>query len=162
MSPDPGGLEPSDSALLETLVLQAPVAFAFYDTEMRYRRINRLLADINGVPMADHIGRRPGDVLPDPLAAAVEARLREVLDTGAVVQDDDFTSLSPVTGELCFYESKWYPATGPAGEVIGVAVLVSDVTARRHAEDALRRSSDRTVRLQQATAARRAAGLIRT
>ena len=153
MSPDPGGLEPSDSALLETLVLQAPVAFAFYDTEMRYRRINRLLADINGVPMADHIGRRPVDVLPDPLAAAVEARLREVLDTGAVVQDDDFTALSPVTGEICFYESKWYPATGPAGEVIGVAVLVSDVTARRHAEDALRRSSDRTVRLQLATAA---------
>jgi PAS domain S-box-containing protein len=153
VSPDRGGLEPSDSALLETLVLQAPVAFAFYDTELRYRRINRLLADINGVPMADHIGRRPVDVLPTALGEAVEARLHEVLDTGAVVQDDDFTAPSSTTGELRFYESKWYPATGPAGEVIGVAVLISDVTARRHAEDALRRSSDRTLRLQQATAA---------
>ena len=46
-------LESSDTALLETLVLEAPVAFAFYDTDFRYRRINRLLADINGLPMAE-------------------------------------------------------------------------------------------------------------
>ena len=153
---DAGGvahLEESDTALLETLILQAPVAFAFYDTGLRYRRINRMLADINGVAMAEHIGRRPTEVLPAALGEAVEQRLREVLDTGLVVQDDDFTAKSPVTGEMSFYESKWYPATAPGGEVIGVAVLVSDVTDRRRNEDALRRSTERTARLQQATAA---------
>ncbi len=147
------GLESSDSALLETLVLEAPVAFAFYDTDLRYRRINRMLADVNGLAMADHIGRRPSEVLDGELGLAVEARLREVLETGRVVEDDDFTALSPVTGELRFYESKWFPAPGPQGDVIGVAVLVSDVTDRRRNEDALRRSTERTARLQRATAA---------
>lgn len=147
------GLESSDTALLETLVLEAPVAFAFYDTDLRYRRINRLLADVNGLPMADHIGRRPSELLPGGLGEAVEARLREVLTTGQVVADDNFTAPSPSTGELRFYESKWFPGRGASGDVIGVAVLVSDVTDRRRNEDALRRAIERTARLQVATAA---------
>ena len=149
----PDQFEQSDSALLETLVLEAPVAFAFYDTDLRYRRINRMLADINGVPMGDHIGQRPTDVLPAALGAAVEMILTEVLRTHKVIADDDFTAVSPVTGELCHYQSQWFPARDEAGAVIGVAVLVTDVTARRRSEDALRRSQDRTVRLQQATSA---------
>jgi PAS domain S-box-containing protein len=149
----PDQFEQSDSALLETLVLEAPVAFAFYDTDLRYRRINRMLADINGVPMADHIGKRPSDVLPAALGAAVEMLLTEVLRTQKVIADDDFTAISPRTGELRHYQSQWFPARDEAGGVIGVAVLVTDVTARRQSEEALRRSQDRTARLQRATAA---------
>lgn len=150
---DGTALEPSDTALLETLVLEAPVAFAFYGTDLRYRRINRLLADLNGLPMGQHIGRRPTEVLPPDLGRAVEARLREVLDTGQILADDDLSARVPATDELRYYESKWFPATGPMGDVIGVAVLVLDVTDRRRNEDALRRSTERTSRLQQATAA---------
>jgi len=139
--------------MLETLVLEAPIAFAFYDTDLRYRRINRLLADVNGLPMAEHIGRRPSELLPGGLGEAVEARLRDVLTTGQVVADDNFTAPLPATGELRFYESKWFPGRGPGGDVIGVAVLVSDVTERRRSEDALRRVTERTARLQVATAA---------
>jgi hypothetical protein len=149
----PDQFEQSDSALLETLVLEAPVAFAFYDTDLRYRRINRMLADINGVPMGDHIGQRPTDVLSPALGAAVEMILAEVLRTHKVISDDDFTAVSPVTGEVCHYQSQWFPARDEAGAVIGVAVLVTDVTARRRSEDALRRSQDRTDRLQRATSA---------
>jgi PAS domain S-box-containing protein len=145
--------DPSDSALLETLLLEAPVAFAFYDTDLRYRRINRLLAEINGLPMEAHIGRRPSDVLPAELGAAVEVLLGQVLETAQVITDDDFTAVSPATGEVRHFQSQWFPARDGKGSVIGVAVLVSDVTARRLSEDALRRSQDRTVKLQRATAA---------
>jgi PAS domain S-box-containing protein len=150
---DGSSLQWSDTALLETLVLEAPVAFAFYDTDLRYRRINRMLADINGIPMADHIGRRPGEVLPPEIGRAVEARLREVLDSGRVVVDGDFVAHSPGTGALSYYESKWFPAQGPDGAVVGIAVLITDVTDRRRNEDALRRSTERTSKLQRATAA---------
>lgn len=150
---DGSRLEWSDTALLETLVLEAPVAFAFYDTDLRYRRINRMLADINGVPMADHIGRRPGEVLPPEIGRAVEARLREVLDSRRVVVDDEFVARSPKTGALSYYESKWFPTPGPDGDILGIAVLITDVTDRRRNEDALRRSTERTSKLQRATAA---------
>jgi PAS domain S-box-containing protein len=156
VTPDRKGWErlaSSDSALLETLVLEAPVAFAFYDNDLRYQRINRMLADINALPMEAHLGRRPSELLPDPLGAAIEDRLNEVLRSGAALADDDFTALSPLTGELRHYQSQWFPARAEDGAVLGVAVLVSDVTDRRRAEEALRRSNQRTVRLQQATAA---------
>jgi PAS domain S-box-containing protein len=157
-APDPpggalGGMELTDSVLLETLVLEAPVAFVLYDTDLRYRRINRMLAEINGLPMTEHIGRRPSEILPVGLGAAVEARLREVLRTGLVVVDDDFTALSPRTGETCHYQSQWFPARDPGGTVIGVAVLVTDVTDRWLNEAALRASQSRTLELQHATAA---------
>ena len=108
-------LASSDTALLETLILQAPVAFAFYGADLRYRRINRMLAEINGLPMEAHIGHRPAELLGD-LGVAVEARLRQVMETGAVVTDDDFSAVSPVTGELRHYQSQWFPArTGRRG-----------------------------------------------
>lgn len=144
-------MAPTDSALLETLVLQAPVAFAFYGPDLRYRRINRMLADINGLPMEAHLGRRPSELLGE-LGVAVEERLREVLETGRVVADDDFQVVTPGTGEVRHYQSQWFPAHGD-GVVLGVAVLVSDITERRRADEALRRSVHRTSQLQRATAA---------
>ena len=148
----PSELVSSDSALLETLVLQAPVAFAFYGPDLRYRRINRMLADINGLPMADHIGKLPSELLGE-LGVKIEERLREVLDTGRVVSDDDFTAMSPLNGEVRHYQSQWFPARTSGGLVLGIAVLVSDVTDRLRADAALRRSVRRTTELQRATAA---------
>ncbi len=146
-------LEPLDSALLETLVLQAPVAFAFYDTQLRYRRINRLLAEINGLPMEAHIGRRPSEVLPPDLGHAVEEMLNAVLRSASVIYDDDFTVDSLLESEPRHFQSQWFPAVDADGAIIGVAVLVVDVTERRRFEDALRLSRDRTAKLQRATAA---------
>ena len=127
------------------------MAFAFYGPDMRYRRINRMLAEFNGLPMAAHIGYRPSELLGE-LGVKVEERLREVFDTGDVVTDDDFTAASPVTGELRHYQSQWFPARAE-GEVIGVAVLVSDVTERRRSDVALRRNVQLTAQLQRVTAA---------
>ena len=148
----PGRLDRSDSALLETLLLEAPVAFAFYDTDLRYRRINRALADINGLPIEAHVGRRPTEVLPSELGRAVEDVLRQVFSTGQVVIDDDFTGVDRFR-RVRHWQSAWYPARDEEGSVIGVAVLVNDVTERRRAEERLRLAHRRTERLQRATAA---------
>lgn len=112
-----------------------------------------MLADINGLPMREHIGQRPSEVLAAPMGELVEEKLREVVRTGQVIRDPDFRATSPLTGETRYYESQWFPAPGEDGSVTGVAVLVIDVTQRRDSEDALRRSIERTEKLQHATAA---------
>lgn len=148
----PDGMDRSDSALLETLLNEAPVAFAFYDTQLRYRRINRALAETNGLPIEAHLGRRPSEILPGDLGAAVEEVLRDVLRSGQAVTDDDFTAQDG-QGRVRHWQSAWYPARDAEGQVLGVAVLVTDVTDRRRAEVRLRLSHHRTERLQRATAA---------
>ena len=70
---EPEGLAAPERALLETLLLEAPVGFALYDVDLRWRRINRTLAETNGLPMETHLGRLPsGD-------AAARARTPRLL-----------------------------------------------------------------------------------
>ena len=73
-------------ALLDALVNAAPIGQGFLDTDFRYVRVNDALAEINGVPAIDHIGRTVREVLA-ALADDVEAALEEVVATGEAIVD---------------------------------------------------------------------------
>ncbi|WP_432086268.1 PAS domain-containing protein [Streptomyces sp. bgisy095] len=60
-------------AFSDQLVSQAPVGFALLDADMRYRLVNPALERINGVPAAEHIGRRPRDIHPYDGVETVES-----------------------------------------------------------------------------------------
>src|ERR1039457_3574265 len=77
--PQMSGLDISDSALLATLLREAPIGFAFFGTDLRFRRINRALAGLPGRGLGEHLGRLPSQVWPEALAAGVEAGARGVL-----------------------------------------------------------------------------------
>src|SRR3954471_14139452 len=77
--PRVSGLDASDSALFATLIREAPIGFAFFDTELKCRRVNETLAEVHGVAAADLIGLRPSDALPADLATTMEDALRKVL-----------------------------------------------------------------------------------
>ena len=66
--------------LLDAIFERAPVGLALYDRELRYVRINDRMAEINGVPPAEHIGRTVAEVVPE--VADVEADIRRVLASG--------------------------------------------------------------------------------
>src|SRR3954454_2596903 len=65
---------------LDNVFTTAPVGLAFLDSDLRYVRANTALAEINAVPLEDHIGRRVSEVL-GPEGAGIEAMLRHVLET---------------------------------------------------------------------------------
>jgi PAS domain S-box-containing protein len=77
--PRVSGLAVSDSALLATLLREAPIGFAFFDTDLRFRRVNRTLARLHGLDHRDHLGRRPSEIWPAGLATKVEAAVQRVL-----------------------------------------------------------------------------------
>jgi PAS domain S-box-containing protein len=58
----------------------APVGFALFDTDFRFRAVNQKVAEINGVSVRDHIGRTVEKVVPDLAAKAREA------DGGCVIR----------------------------------------------------------------------------
>lgn len=148
--PQLSGLPTPDSALLETLLTEAPIGFAFFDVEMRYRRVNETLAEIHGISATDSLGLRAGDVLPAGLGELVEALLREVLRSDSPILDADL----PVEDREAqrYWLSSWFPAHGDDGRVIGVAVLAVEVTERRRATEVVRRSEERYRSLVEATA----------
>src|SRR5215472_4532824 len=77
--------EPCDSAMLEALLAQAPVGFAFIDPDLRLRRVSSSLAEMTGGTLADQLGHVLDRVWPPAVAATAESAVRSVLATGRPV-----------------------------------------------------------------------------
>jgi two-component system cell cycle sensor histidine kinase/response regulator CckA len=130
-------------ALLDTTLSSAPIGFAFHNCDLVFERINESLAAINGLPVEDHIGRTLKEILPE-MAPMLEPLLQEVLDTGQPVLDIELNGETPADpGHKHYWSVSFYPVRMQGGEILGVGVLVSEVTARKQAEQALRESEER-------------------
>ncbi len=129
-------------ALLDALVTAAPIGQGFFDTDFRYVRVNDALAEINGVPAIDHIGRTVSEVLP-AMGPEIEAALAEVLATGEAIVDLHVVGETPrEPGRPRHFVASYYPVALARGERLGVGVTVADVTERAEAAEALREQRD--------------------
>ena len=120
---------------LKVISDSVPALISYVDREFRYRFVNRAYTDWFGLPAAVIIGRTMQDVLGDRAWAVIEPRIRTAL-TGETVE---FEAEAPYAhGGTRWIHAAYTPHRDPADDVIGAVVMVADITARRHAEDALR------------------------
>jgi PAS domain S-box-containing protein len=127
-------------ALLDTLIEQAPIGVGFFDREGRYVRVNDALAELNGVPADEHLGRRVEEVIPE-IAAETRARIEEAVAGGAPVADLEVARPQP-DGTLEHYLVSYYPVRLAGGEPLGVGVTVLDMTGRVRAAEEQRAQRD--------------------
>ena len=118
-------------ALLDALWETAPVGLAFFDSELRYRRVNGAILDTAGGTVEERLGRTP-DIVHGPVGVEIAAGLRAVLADGRSRFD------VPVRGRLWHGRGplqEWrlysYPVRSPDDAIAGVGLVVVDVTARR-------------------------------
>ena len=107
-------------ALIDAVYATAPVGLAFVDEDMRYVRINEAMAAISRQSVEEHLGRKVSEVLPAPLGAIVEARVREVRESGRVVTEEDVSSHVGLNGGRARTEERhltasYYPVPGADG-----------------------------------------------
>ncbi len=145
MEPPAGTVDLSDleraiedpSTLSDVLIDQAPIGFALLDTDLRFVRVNRVLAAINGRSVEQHLGRSIHEVVPT-VAPEVEAVMRGVLTSGTSVLDLHVrgeTDADPGAGRD--WLATIYRVERDGG-VIGLAVVVVETAAQRRAEQRLR------------------------
>jgi PAS domain S-box-containing protein len=133
----------STAGLLDVIFEHAPVGLALLDDDLHYARVNDRLAEINGVPAPAHVGKTIAELLPD-LPDDVQADVARVADSGDPLIDVAVRGVTPATsGEREFLASYWPVRAAGGDEVIGVGIVVNDVTDRRTAERALRAQTDR-------------------
>ena len=121
-------------ARLEVLLEHAPVGLGFYDTDFRYVRVNAPLAEITGLPIEDHRGRRIADVVPE-VWNAVGDRFREVLETGKPILDHEISAQTPAApGVTRHWLASIYPVAASDGTLLGLGSVVVDITERKRAE----------------------------
>ncbi len=114
----------------------APIGIAFVDTELRYLRVNKALAEMTGLPADEHLGHRVDAVLPaDAEATKVTIRrIEHVLATGSPLEniEVDWESAGP-SREPRFSRTSYYPVRS-GSSILGVCIYFEDLRAQRRAE----------------------------
>ncbi|MBA2462755.1 MAG: PAS domain-containing protein [Actinobacteria bacterium] len=125
-------------ALLDTLLLSAPVGIGFWDRNLRFVRVNDALAELNATPIDEHIGKTLGEVIPE-IAPGIEPLYRRVLQTGEPVTHEESTGDTALAaGDRRHWISSYYPVRAESGEITGVGAVIMEVTAQRRADERLR------------------------
>lgn len=122
-----------DLALSHSLVNQTPLGIAVFDNDLRWVGVNPALERINGVPEEALLGRRVGEVLPDLDVAAIEARMRHVLETGRPLLDQQTVGRTAADVQDRAYSESYHRIEDTDGRVLGLAMAVLDVTERQQA-----------------------------
>jgi len=119
------------AALLDTLFTSAPVGLSFLDRDLRYVRINRALAQMNGVPPEDHIGRRPEEIVPE-LAAGVQAAHQTAMERNCTVMAEISGTTAAAPQQRRDWLVSYYPVR-VADRLLGTGAVVLDLTDRKRA-----------------------------
>lgn len=136
----------SEAAIVSTLLEDAPIGFAFIGPDLRFVRVNRELAAMNGFTVAEHDGAGVFDLLPE-LREAAEPLLRSVLDGGEPLRDAEIVGTTPAEpGVTHTWLESFFPVRTAHGPVLGVAAIARDVTRVRNLQEELAATSLRLSR----------------
>src|SRR5690242_17753867 len=145
----PGQQDASDAALVDMLMLEAPVGLALFGSDLRFRWVNAALTRLSerdgsdpSAPSDPHpdpstwTGLLPSAAWPEPVAIRAEAALRQVMDEGAALTERGYPVMSPPAGgpgadaipaeDVCGCAS-WFPVHDAAGKVFGVGLIMLNV-----------------------------------
>jgi PAS domain S-box-containing protein len=118
--------------LMEAMQSEAPVGFAFLDTDFRIVQLNQTLADVNGSPAEEQVGKTVAEVVPE-VWTQMQPVYERVLSSGEPEVNLEVERERSKTGDLRSWLSSYYPVRVDR-EVIGIGVIVVDITDRTEAE----------------------------
>jgi two-component system sensor histidine kinase/response regulator len=131
---------------MDQLYKMAPVGLELLDRDHRVLRVNQQLADTNGLPIDQLLGRTLQDILPE-LSRTIGPSVDQVFATGeALLNTEIHGDSSPSGAKDRDWLVSYYPVKSPDGSTRYVGGVVQDVTelkaAKENAEAASRAKSE--------------------
>lgn len=128
-------------ALLDSMLANAPIGFAFFDRRLRFVRVNQFMANMNDLPVSRHLGRSVGEIFSGQVAQLVAESIQAVFEHGRAVQDLELLGEPDAeSASTRSWLTNMYPVRTDSHSVRWVGMILVETTERRHAEDALRRT----------------------
>jgi PAS domain S-box-containing protein len=132
--------------LLQTVIEGTGDAIFVKDRQGRYKLANSATARILGKPKAEILGKDDTELLPLAVALVTQQLDRTVMETG---MSQTFEEEIPEADGLRTFLTTKDPYRDGQGNITGVIGIARDITERKQAEAALRRSAQRLETLQQ-------------
>jgi PAS domain S-box-containing protein len=127
-------------AEIQSIYNSAPVGLCVLDRELRFVRVNQRLAEIHGIGAAEHIGRTMRGIVHD-LSAVIEEIAERIFQSGQPVLNVELTGTTNAQpGVRRTWRESWLPLKDSEGHVIGINVVVVEITEHKKLEDDLRES----------------------
>ena len=118
----------------------APVGMKILDNQLRYVQVNPALAQMNGLGIEEHLGKKIAEVLPC-LEFTAQELLQTVLSKGHTISEQEVSGETPKQpGVLRHWMVSYFPLTAEDRQPRGVGGVVMEITDRKRAEEAQQKS----------------------
>ena len=112
------------------------VGLCILDNDFRYLAINSTLAEMNGLPIAKHLGKTVREMLGD-FAEVIEPQLKHVLTTGQPVVNVEISFVLHTRTEPGHWVEHYIPIKDATGKVIQIGVVAVEITEQKRLEESL-------------------------
>jgi PAS domain S-box-containing protein len=126
-------------ALLDSMLANAPIGFAFFDRKYRFVRVNQFLADMNGYSFALHLGRGVDGIVPPAPARKLEQSIETVFVSGEPQRNVELL-WEAEPGKPRSWLAHLYPVRTEVETTRWVGAILVDTTEQKRAEETLRRT----------------------
>jgi PAS domain S-box-containing protein len=127
-------------SLLDSMLANAPIGLAFVDRNRRFVRVNQVFADLTGMAVSRHLGRTLTELLPGPVADAMNGAVQRVFSTEGPVHNLELSGEGGKPGRPWSWLVSAYPVRTLPGQVRWAGIIVLDASDRKRSEEALRRT----------------------
>jgi PAS domain S-box-containing protein len=133
---------------LNAFFVNAPVGLAALDKDLRFQRINRPFAELNGLVPGEQLGELIDDVIADR-RAMIEPLIRQVAQTGEPVLNQEIRHPNPSDPSIMgWWLKSFFPISRQGDEVTQIGVIVQDITVLKSAENSVRTLSGRLLQIR--------------
>jgi formate hydrogenlyase transcriptional activator len=122
--------------LLAAYFSSSTVGVCILDSGLRYLAINNALAEMNGIPAPDHLGKTIEEIL-GSAAGAVGSHSRRVFSTGESAANIELSVVLPTRTEPGHWIEHYFPIKDESGSVTRIAVVVVEITEQKKLEQSL-------------------------
>lgn len=130
-------------AEIEAIYNSAPIGLCVLDRNLRFVRINDRMAEINGFPPEEHIGKTIHEIVPDLVEQAEEVA-NEIFEKKHKVMGREFNGITPAKpGVLRTWIEQWYPLKDSSNHLIGINVAALEITEIKKTDKALKKSEEK-------------------
>jgi PAS domain S-box-containing protein len=124
---------------MRAILDHSPAPVFIKDTGGRYVHVNRRFEELFAIPSADSVGKTDAELFASEQAQAFQANDRRVLALGYAIQFEELAQYHD--GEHTSIVTK-FPLRDSQGKIYGLCGIVTDITGRKAAEEALRKLNE--------------------